>query len=434
MSHSHPPRTSRALVLAAAALTAPFVGAEAALAAPFWYIDPVTPLGEIVNDTYQLMMWLSIVILIIVEVGLLAAMIKFGKRKNDDRQPETWSHNTTLEIVWTVIPFIMLIIICVPTFKGLAYMANIPKDPELTIEVVGRQFFWEYRYPELNATFTTAMRTEANAKFAKGSEDWNKIALYMPVGRKMLMKLTGADVIHSWWVPAFGFQQMTTPGNLVQIPVEVTKPGDYEGACAYLCGPYHGQMDIKVKVVDQPTFDAWVAAHKAPGPIEPIAKVGKIGMVAPAPQKPAHGASGDAHGTAPAGGEHAAAASPAASGEPATAPAAPAADPKALAAKGQELYGARCAGCHGAAGAGTPPMFPPLAGAEQVNGDDAAFIDILLKGKTGEITVKGQKYNGMMPPFGTMTDEEVAAIATYVRASWGNNGKPILPEQVKAGR
>lgn len=416
----------RPLALALAALAAPLLAPEAAYASNFYYPDPVTPYGVIVDNTYQLMMWMSIAILIIVEVALVAAIIKFRKRPGENRIPETWHHNTKLELIWTVIPFIMLIIICVPTFQGLAYLADIPKTPQLTLEVVGRQFFWEYRYPELNVTFTSTMRTEANAAVKPGDKAWDDMALFMPINKKMLVKLTGADVIHSWWVPSYGLQQMTTPGNLVQIPLEITKPGDYAGACAYLCGPYHGAMDIKVKGVDQATFDTWVLAHKATSPIEPIAKVGKIGMVAAAPKKPEHGTTttGEGHETAPQ-----ATTAPEASAAPVVA-----VDTKALAAKGKGLFEAKCVGCHGAAGAGIPGLFPPLAGAEQVTGDKDELINILLAGKSGEITVKGQKYNGMMPAFGTMTDEEVAAVATYIRSSFGNTADAVTPDQVKAKR
>jgi cytochrome c oxidase subunit 2 len=417
MHHRHPSWPLGRLLLAALAVTLPFVGASAGLAAPFGNMDPVTPFGVIVNDTYQLMMWICIGILVVVEAALVYAIVKFRKKPGEKREPESWSHNTKLEVVWTIIPFVLLIIICVPTFQGLMYMANLPKNPDLVLEVVGRQFFWEYRYPALNATFNSTMRTEAISKLAPGSKEWDDIALHIPANQKMLVKFTAADVIHAWWVPAFGMQQMTTPGNLVQFPLEVTKTGSFLGGCAYLCGAYHGQMDIKVKVVEKPAFDAWVQAHQAPGAIDPVEKVGKVGAVFEKPKAGAHGAEG--HDTAPA-------AAPAAVA---------AADPAALAKQGEAIYTSRCAGCHQATGAGIPGVFPPLAGAEQVNGDDKDLAKILVHGLNGPIKVKGTDYNGAMPAFGgQLSDEEIAAVATYVRSQWGNNGKPLMPDVVKAAR
>ncbi|MEB3223588.1 MAG: cytochrome c oxidase subunit II [Candidatus Sericytochromatia bacterium] len=415
MHHRTPSWPVGRLALLALAAVLPLLAATAGHAASFANMDPVTPFGVIVNDTYQLMMWICIGILVVVEATLVYAIFKFRKKAGEQREPESWSHNTTLEVVWTIIPFVLLIIICVPTFKGLMYMVNLPKNPDLVLEVVGRQFFWEYRYPTVNATFNSTMRTEAISKYAVGSKEWNDIALHVPINQKILVKFTAADVIHAWWVPAFGMQQMTTPGNLVQFPLEVTKTGAYAGGCAYLCGAYHGQMDIKVKAVEKAEFDAWVQAHQAPGAIEPVEKVGKVGAVYERPKSPEHGA-------AP-GQEHAAE------------PAAAAVDTAALAKQGEAIYSSRCAGCHQATGAGIPGVFPPLAGAEQVNGEDKDLAKILVHGLNGAIKVKGTDYNGAMPAFGgQLSDQEIAAVATYVRSQWGNNGKPLLPDQVKSAR
>ncbi|MEB3330095.1 MAG: cytochrome c oxidase subunit II [Candidatus Sericytochromatia bacterium] len=415
MHHSHPSWPPGRLLLAALAALLPFLGASAGLAAPFANMDPVTPFGVIVNDTYQLMMWICIGILVVVEATLVYAIVKFRKKPGENREPESWSHNTKLEVVWTIIPFVLLIIICVPTFRGLMYMASLPKNPDLVLEVVGRQFFWEYRYPALNVTFNSTMRTEAISKLQPGQKEWDDIALYLPANQKMLVKFTAADVIHSWWVPAFGMQQMTTPGNLVQFPLEVTKTGSFTGGCAYLCGAFHGQMDIKVKVVEKPEFEAWAQAHQAPGAIDPVEKVGKVGAVFVKPKATEHAAS-----------------------EPGVPPAAEpvaAVDPAQLAKQGEAIYTSRCAGCHQAAGTGIPGVFPPLAGAEHVNGDDETLARILVHGLNGPIKVKGVDYNGAMPAFGgQLSDEEIAAVATYLRTQWGNNGRPLMPDVVKAAR
>lgn len=394
------PNTSH-MVAALAAAATPLLFAEPAMAAMFWFPDPASVWGEQVYFLYQILMWMSIVILIIVEVALVAALLKFRKRPNETRAPETWSHNTKLELVWTIIPFLLLIGILFPTFKAVAYLADVPKNPELTLEVVGHQFYWEYRYPDLGVQFNTTPTMGPGT----GLEE-----LYVPVGRKMKVVLTAADVIHSWYIPAFGFQQMTTPGNLSIAPLEVTKVGLYEGYCTYLCGTLHGAMRARVRAVPPAEFDAWVA-KQTKKQLDPIATVGKVGMQPARPAKPAHGADAP-HG----------AASPAA--------AAPV-DVKALAAKGSEIYASKCAACHGGAGAGMGTMFPPLAASDYVNAGDEQLIAAVKNGLSGPITVNGQQYNGMMPPFGgQLSDEEIAAVLTHIRTSWGNNGKAITPAQV----
>lgn len=429
MHHSSYPSSGHRLFQLAVGVILPLLFASSASAAPFGYMDSVTVFGDINLNLYNLMMWISIAILVVVEAALVYAIFKFRKRAGENRAPESWSHNTTLEIVWTVIPFILLIIICVPTFQGLLYMVNIPKKPDLVLEVVGRQYFWEYRFPELNATFNSRTRLGDVIAIKKGTPEWDDIALHLPINQKILVKFTAADVIHSWWVPAFGMQQMTTPGNLVQFPLEIKEEGRWQGACAYLCGPLHGAMDIKVMGVNRPAFDAWIASHQAQGEIAPFESVGKIGAVYQKPKASEH-SEGDSHGAVAATHSEAkVAVSPAEN----TAEA-PAEDLAALAKDGAALYAARCAGCHQPTGDGLPGLFPPLAGAEQVNGPDEALVDILLKGLNGPITVKGGQYNGQMPAFADLSDKEIASVLNHLRSSWGNNGKLISPAQVKARR
>lgn len=397
-------------------MAAPLLFAQPASAAMFWFPDPASVWGEQVYSLYQILTWLSLGILLVVEVALVAALLKFRKRPNETRQPETWNHNTKLEVIWTVIPFLMLIGILFPTFKAVAYLADVPKKADLTLEIVGHQFYWEYRYPELGVQFNTTPTMGPGT----GMEE-----LYLPVGRKIKVVLTAADVIHSWYVPSFGFQQMTTPGNLAMAPLEVTKPGLYEGYCTYLCGPLHGAMRVRVRAVPGNEFDAWVATQTKKT-IEPIAKTGKVGQVAPPPTKPAHGAEGEHGAPAPSGSGAPHGAAPGHENTDAAAPV----DAKALAAKGEGIYASKCAGCHGAAGAGVPNVFPPLAASDYVNGPDEQFVNTVVKGLNGPITVNGKQYSGMMPGFqGQLSNEELAAVMTYVRTSWGNNGKPITPAQ-----
>lgn len=413
MSSPQTHSTLRRLALPALAALGSLLTASPAWAGPFGLPDMVTPWGEQITGIWTLLVVISLGILIVVEGGLLFAILKFRKKKNETRQPATWSHNTTLEIIWTAIPFALLIVVLVPTFKALSYLADVPAKPDYTLEVVGHQFFWEYRYPDLGVKYVTSPSLGAGT----GMEE-----LYVPTDKEMKVVLTSSDVIHSWWVPAFGIQQMTTPGMLAQMPLKVTKPGLYEGACSYLCGSLHGAMRIKVKAVPEAEFLTWAAAHK--GAFEPLNKVGKIGMTKQRSHEEEHApAPGATEGKAAPAEEHGAA--PAA---------APAVDAAALKAQGGDVFASKCAGCHQTTGLGLPGMFPPLAGAEQVTGDEKAFAAILVKGLNGAVSVKGQSYNGMMPSFASLSDEEIAAVGTYVRQSFGNAATPLTPETVKAVR
>lgn len=406
MSQPTFPRSRAWLTRLGLALATLGFAAAPAVASNFWFVTPVTIFGQKVDFLYQFMMWISIAILVVVEVGLVAALVKFRKRPGEEREPATWSHNTKLEVVWTVIPFLILIAILVPTFQALAYLADVPKNADVTLEVVGHQFYWEYRFPELGVSFQSTPR-DANGGYGD--------PLVLPANKKIKVLLTAADVIHSWWVPAFGMQQMTTPGNLAMVPLEILKPGDYYGNCAYLCGPQHGAMGVYVKAVDYPAFVAWAGQHKAATALKPIAQVGQIGQTPPPPEENNKKAEEAAK----------AAAQGAAGGAPT------AAEAKTLAEKGSALYTAKCSGCHQPTGAGIPGVFPPLDGSEIVLGPDKDFVGVILHGKSGPIKIKGADFNGAMPAVGAgLSNEEVAQLATYVRTAWSNKGKPIGPGQV----
>jgi cytochrome c oxidase subunit 2 len=410
MSNTTSPIPSTWLARLSLAVLVLGIFAAPAAASNFWYVTPVTPYGEKVDWLYQFMMWISCAILVVVEVALVAALYKFRKRPGENRQPETWSHNTKLEVIWTVIPFVILVAILVPTFQALAYLADVPKNPDLSLEIIGHQFYWEYHYPELGVSFSSTPR-DADGGYGA--------PLVMPINRKIKVVMTAADVIHAWWIPAFGVQQMTTPGNLSQIPLEVSKPGDYTGNCAYLCGPQHGAMGIFVRAVDNASFLAWAAQHKSSVALKPATQLGFVGATPPPPE----------FNNKKSEEEAAAKAKAKLTGSSGTAPTET--EAKALSEKGAALYTSKCAGCHQPTGAGIPGVFPPLDGSEYVAGPDKDIIAIIIHGKAGAIKVKGGDYNGAMPAVGTgMSDEEIAQIATYVRTAWSNKGKAIGPGQV----
>jgi cytochrome c oxidase subunit 2 len=198
-------------------------------------------------------------------VLLLIVMVRFNKRANPT--PATWSHNTKIEIVWTLVPVLILVVISVFSFRLLFEYHDMPK-PYMTIKATGYQWYWGYEYPDKKIPeFVSNILPEDKAK-AKGVP--YKLAatepLVVPVNQVVRVLVTGADVIHAFAVPSFGIITDAVPGRVNETWFKVEKTGTYYGQCRELCGVDHAFMPIEVKVVTQPEFDAWVASKTAPKP------------------------------------------------------------------------------------------------------------------------------------------------------------------------
>jgi len=232
---------------------------------------------------------------------LLYVMVKFNRRANPT--PARWSHNTPIEIVWTVVPVLILMVVSIFSFRLLYAYHDSPKA-DVTIKVTGNQWYWSYEYPDHgDFAFDSRMLTEEQAK-EKG-EPYRLAAdnpVIVPVNKTVRLLITAADVIHSVGLPAFGLKTDAIPGRINETWFNAEKTGKYYGQCSELCGVDHAFMPIQINVVSQAEYDAWIAS-KAPKP-------------APAPAAPAAEAPAAA---APAAGAAPAAAAPAA---PAAAPAA----------------------------------------------------------------------------------------------------------------
>ena len=204
----------------------------------------------------------SIVVLVL--ALLIIIMVRFNKRANPT--PARFSHNTPLEVAWTVVPVLILMFVAIFSFKLLFEEHDMPK-PDLTVKVVGRQWNWDYEYPELKIaayTSTPLSEDEASAKhvpYLLASSE----PLVAPVGKVVRVQITAEDVIHSFSVPAFGVKLDAIPGRLNQTWFKANRTGTFYGQCSQLCGINHAYMPIEVKVVTQPEFDAWVAS-KQPKP------------------------------------------------------------------------------------------------------------------------------------------------------------------------
>ncbi len=234
-------------------------------------------------------------ITLFVLVLLLICIVRFNKRANPT--PAKWSHNTPLEVIWTAVPVLILMVIAIFSFKLLFAYHDMPKA-DLTVKVTGYQWYWGYEYPDQKISeFTSNPLTEADAK-AKNvpyllAAD---AAMVVPVGKVVRVQITGADVIHDFGVPAFGLKTDAIPGRLNQTWFKAEKTGVFYGQCDQLCGVNHAFMPIEIRVVSQADFDAWVAQHGAAA----APKATPAAATAAAPATPAPAAAPAAPAKAPA--------------------------------------------------------------------------------------------------------------------------------------
>lgn len=217
------------------------------------------------------MQWLDHMILIIiaaitafVTILLLIIIVRFNRRANPT--PAKFTHNTPLEIAWTVIPILILVFIGSFSLPALFKSQEIPAA-DITIKVTGNQWFWSYEYVGEDVSFDSFMLPREELE-AAGYEQSDYLlatdtAVVLPIGKTIVMQVTGSDVIHAWAMPAFGVMQSGVPGRLGQLWFTAEREGIYFGQCTSLCGKDHAYMPITVKVVSQERYDAWLAAAKA---------------------------------------------------------------------------------------------------------------------------------------------------------------------------
>jgi len=196
---------------------------------------------------------------------LITVMVRFNKRANPT--PARFSHNTPVEVAWTVIPVLILMFIAIFSFRLLFEEHDMPK-PDLTVKVTGRQWNWDYEFPDQKiAAYTSMPMSETDA--ANNHVPYllaSTAPMIVPVNKVVRVQVTAEDVIHSFSLPAFGVKIDAIPGRLNQTWFKADRLGTYYGQCSQLCGINHAYMPIEVKVVSQPEFDAWVASKTAPKP------------------------------------------------------------------------------------------------------------------------------------------------------------------------
>ena len=231
------------------------------------------------------------VITLFVLLLLVIVVVRFNKRANPT--PAAWTHNTRIEIAWTVVPVLILAVIAIFSFK-LLFEENAMPKADLTVKVTGRQWNWDYEYPDQKiAAYTSTPLSETEAKLAgKPYLLGSSAPMVAPIGKVVRVQVVAEDVIHSFSVPAFGVKVDAMPGRMNQVWFKATKTGTFYGQCSQLCGINHSYMPIEVKVVSQSDFDAWVAS-KAPKPVvvasaTPAATAAPAAATAPAAAPAAH--------------------------------------------------------------------------------------------------------------------------------------------------
>jgi cytochrome c oxidase subunit 2 len=226
-----------------------------------WFQEPASPVADRLQDLHY---WVFIVITLITlfVMGLLAYVcIRFRAKANP--VPSRTTHNTVVEIAWTVVPILILLAIAVPSLRLLYFQERIPKDVALTLKVTGIQWYWHYAYPD-NGNFGFDSTRKDDDKLTDPSlrllDVDNEVVL--PVGEDIRIQIAGNDVMHSWFVPSLAVQKYAVPGRLNEVWFNIEREGTYFGECNQICGINHAFMPIKIRAVSKEEFDKWVDQAK----------------------------------------------------------------------------------------------------------------------------------------------------------------------------
>ena len=371
-----------------------FIGALLALfpaiASAAYQMNLQPPVTRIAGEIYELhtLMMIIIVIVFLLVFSVMFYSI-FKHRKSVGAKAAQFHESTTVEIIWTVIPFVILVGMAWPATKTVLSLKD-TSNPDITIKATGHQWKWGYDYIKGEGegiSFLSALSTpqdQIRNGAPKGENYLLEVdnAVVVPVGKKVRILTTANDVIHAWSVPAFGVKQDAIPGFVRDTWFKADKEGTYRGQCSELCGKEHGFMPIVVNVVSAEKYTAWVGEQKK--------------LLAAAADDPSKTW-----------------------------------DVAELKTRGEKVFNDNCAACHQANGAGVPNAFPSLVNSKLVLGTKADQIALVLNGRKGQFTA-----TSVMPPQNVLSDVDIAAAITYSRNAWGNKAKEdmVLPAEVKAAR
>ncbi len=225
------------------------------------FLEAASPVMEQITEFHNLLLVIIVAITLLVLFLLLYVMFRF--RESANPEPSKTSHNTLVEIIWTAVPILILVVIAIPSFRLLYYSDTIPEDIDMTIKATGHQWYWSYAYPDHgNFEFDSLMLEDD--ELPEGGQRLLDVdnQIVVPVNAKVRVLVTASDVIHNWAMPEFGNKTDAVPGRINETWFQATRTGTFYGQCSELCGIRHAFMPIRVDVVTQEEFDAWVAQAK----------------------------------------------------------------------------------------------------------------------------------------------------------------------------
>ena len=340
----------------------------------------VTPQSVVHYQLHMTILWICVVIGVIVFSAMFISIVLH--RKSRGYEPAKFTQSTTVEIVWTIVPLLILIVMAIPATRALINMEVAP-ETEMTVKITGFQWRWRYEYVEDEVDFISSLHPDSNAarRLQSGTEpstidnyllEVDK-PLVLPAETKIKFIITSDDVIHSWWVPALGWKRDAVPGFINEAWTEILEPGVYRGQCAELCGKDHGFMPIVLNVLPKAEFRNWILEQRRDMAHQQADLERLWGR-------------------------------------------------DELMSLGESVYATQCATCHQADGQGLAPGFPALAGSAVATGPLQDHIEIVLHGREGTA----------MQAWGEMlTDADIAAALTYTRNAFGNEtGDVVQPQAI----
>lgn len=339
----------------------------------------VTPISHEIYGLHMLILWVCVAIAVVVFTAMFISIVLH--RKSRGAKPAQFHESTTVEIIWTIVPFLILVGMAIPATKALVMMED-TSNSDLSIKVTGYQWKWGYDYLDEGVSFISTLttpRAQINNQQEKGENYLLEVdnPVVVPVNKKVRLMITASDVIHAWWVPDLGMKKDAIPGFINEMWFKAEKEGTYRGQCAELCGRDHGFMPIVVVVKNEADYRQWLTDQKQ--------------------QMNAASAGADRDWSM-----------------------------AELMERGKKAYTSSCAACHQASGEGVPGAFPALKGSAIATGPKAAHVDIVMHGKPG---------TAMSAFAGQLNDIDLAAIITYERNAWGNStGDLVQPSEIKAAR
>ncbi len=361
-------------------LSALLVSSSAAYADSIYNLTP--GVSAMSRDVYQLHMtifWICVVIGVLVFGAMFYAII--NHRKSKGAKPAEFHSHPVLEVTWTIVPAIILMVMAIPATKVLFRMNNYDQEA-LTIKITGYQWKWQYEYMEDGIKFFSNLTTPEDQIQNKAPKSVNYLRevdnpVVVPIHKKIRLLITSNDVNHAWWVPDLAVKRDGIGGLINEAWTVIDKPGVYRGQCAELCGIRHAYMPIVVVATTEQGYKDWVAQQK--GQASSGADVNRLWTM------------------------------------------------KELMAKGEKVYTQICAACHQPGGVGMPPTYPALKGSPIATGPVKDHVNMVINGKTGT----------MMQAFlNQLSDIDIASVITYERNSFGNNtnGSMVQPISIKSLR